>query len=72
MKKPVIIFFGIYMGGNKYEIHFKELRSNFKGDKSSRKSDIEKDAQLYMESIQSILKKHPFNWFNFYDYWEDE
>jgi len=72
LKKPVIIFFGIYMGGNKYEIHFKELRSNFKGDKSSRKSDIEKDAQLYMESIQSILKKHPFNWFNFYDYWEDE
>jgi predicted LPLAT superfamily acyltransferase len=62
------------MGGNKYEIHFKKLRSNFEGDgdRSTRENDIAEDAQAYMDSIQNMLKKYPFNWFNFYDYWDEE
>jgi predicted LPLAT superfamily acyltransferase len=72
LKKPMIVFFGIYVGGNKYEIHFKELRGSFKGNRSSREDDIKKDVQLYMSHIQDMLEKHPFNWFNFYDYWGDE
>jgi predicted LPLAT superfamily acyltransferase len=72
LKKPVIIFFGLYMGGNKYEIHFKELRSNFEGGRSTRENNIAEDAQAYMDNIQNMLKKHPFNWFNFYDYWDEE
>ena len=72
LKKPVIVFFGIYVGGNKYEIHFQELRGGFKEGRSSREDDIKKDAQLYMSHIQDMLKKHPFNWFNFYDYWGEE
>ncbi|HIL87062.1 MAG TPA: hypothetical protein EYG56_05495 [Candidatus Marinimicrobia bacterium] len=72
LKKPVIVFFGIYVGGNKYEIHFKELRSSFEGSRSNREDDIVKDAQTYMSFIQNMVEKHPFNWFNFYDYWGDE
>jgi len=72
LKKPMIIFFGIYMGGNKYEVHFKELRSDFKRGRATREVDIAEDAQIYMNSIQGMLKKHPYNWFNFYDYWGDE
>ena len=71
LKKPVIIFFGIYMGGNKYEIHFKKLRVSFEGGRSTREADIAEDAHIYMDNIQDMLKKHPFNWFNFYDYWEE-
>ncbi|MBT6914413.1 MAG: hypothetical protein HOA38_03095 [Candidatus Marinimicrobia bacterium] len=72
LKKPVIVFFGIYIGGNKYEIHFKELRSSFDGSRSSREDDIANDAQTYMSFIQDMVEKYPFNWFNFYDYWGDE
>jgi predicted LPLAT superfamily acyltransferase len=72
LKKPVVVFFGIYKGGNEYEIHFKKLRGDFGGDRASREVDIETDIQLYMEYVQEMIKTHPFNWFNFYDYWGDE
>lgn len=72
LKKPVIVFFGIYKGGNKYEIHFKELRNGYEGERIDRESDIAKDAQIYTSYIQDMIVKHPFNWFNFYDYWGDE
>lgn len=72
LKKPVIVFFGIYKGGNEYEIHFKKLRGSFDGDRASRDLDVEADARLYVEYVQEMIKAHPFNWFNFYDYWGDE
>jgi len=72
LKKPTIVFFGIYMGGNKYEIHFKELKSNYKEGRIARESNIEKDAQVYVSYIEDIVREHPYNWFNFYDYWGDE
>ncbi|WP_428088036.1 hypothetical protein [Candidatus Thioglobus sp.] len=72
LKKPVVVFFGIYMGGNKYEIHFKELSSGLKQHSINKEDNIERDAQLYMTYIQNMLEQHPFNWFNFYDYWQDE
>ncbi|SHN91676.1 Lysophospholipid acyltransferase [Bathymodiolus heckerae thiotrophic gill symbiont] len=72
LKKPVIVFFGIYKGGNEYEIHFKKLRDSFDGDRASRKVDVEADARLYVKYVQEMIKAYPFNWFNFYDYWGDE
>jgi predicted LPLAT superfamily acyltransferase len=72
LKKPVIVFFGVYVGKNKYEIHFKEIKNNYTEKKSEREKNIIKNAQVYTSYIQEMIEKHPFNWFNFYDYWGDE
>jgi predicted LPLAT superfamily acyltransferase len=45
LKKPVIVFFGVYVGKNKYEIHFKEIKSNYTEKKSEREKNIIKNEQ---------------------------
>ncbi|SMM98417.1 Lysophospholipid acyltransferase [uncultured Candidatus Thioglobus sp.] len=72
LKKPAIVFFGIYVGKNKYEIHFKELKINHQDARTNREQNIAKDAQTYTSYMQEMIEKYPFNWFNFYDYWGDE
>ena len=72
LKAPIIVFFGIYLGGNRYEIHFELLAEQIVLSRSNRQKDI----QFWMQKYAAMLEKHiiaaPYNWFNFYDYWQDE
>jgi hypothetical protein len=49
----------LYMGKNKYEIHFKEIKSNYTEKKSEREKNIIKNAQVYTSYIQEMIEKHP-------------
>ncbi len=69
---PVIGFFGIYTGGNRYEIHHKLLYDGQKIPRDQREKTINELMQKYVKSIEDNVKQHPYNWFNFYDYWEDK
>jgi len=69
---PVILFFGLYRGGNRYEIYFEKLTDGFPASREKRGAEIEKLIQQYAARIEHYLRLAPFNWFNFYDYWQDE
>lgn len=62
-KIPVVFFCGIYLGGNRYAIHFESLEFD---DKKTMEDNIE----LYVKTLELYAKKAPYNWFNFYDYWK--
>lgn len=67
---PVILFFGLYAGGNRYEIFFEPL---FDGEYISRKDRpdaIKKLTQEYVSILEKYARKSPYNWFNFYDFWK--
>jgi predicted LPLAT superfamily acyltransferase len=72
LKVPLIVFFGIYQGGNRYEIYFELLAEEIVLNPAHRQEEI----QLWMQKYANILEKqvlaNPYNWFNFYDYWQDE
>lgn len=72
LQVPVILFFGLYRGGNRYEIYFEKLTDGFPVSREKRGAEIEKLIQQYATRIEHYLKLAPFNWFNFYDYWQDE
>ena len=69
---PVIFFIGLYLGGNKYEIYFDKLVSNFNVDRENRDVLVEQCTKKYVKSIEKYVRHEPLNWFNFYDYWKDE
>ncbi|MDT8453170.1 MAG: lipid A biosynthesis acyltransferase [Gammaproteobacteria bacterium] len=69
---PVIGFFGIYTGGNRYEIHHKLLYDGQKISRELREETVQKLMHEYVRSIEDTVKRHPYNWFNFYDYWGDK
>ncbi len=72
LKVPLILFFGLYLGGNKYQIHFELLAEKIELRRENRLADIQFWTQEYANIIENYLREAPFNWFNFYDYWLDE
>lgn len=69
---PVIGFFGIYTGGNHYEIHQALLSSSQEMAGKERKINVDNLTQEYVNSIEKMVRRFPYNWFNFYDYWGDK
>lgn len=68
---PVIMFFGVYTGGRKYEIHFEVLSEGFLLDRSQRAKQVEQLTQHYVGRLEHYCRLYPYNWFNFYDFWHD-
>ena len=71
-KAPVIFFCGVYCGKNKYEIHIEKISDAKKLARNEREAYVKETTQKYVGRIEHYLKKHPYNWFNFYDFWQDE
>lgn len=69
---PVIFFCGIYCGKNKYEIHIEKISDAKKLARGERELYVNEMTQKYVNRIEYYVKKHPYNWFNFYDFWQDE
>lgn len=69
LKSPMILFFGLYRGGNRYDIYFELLTAACDCPRNEREQVIQKLAQQYVNKLENYVKKAPFNWFNFYQYW---
>jgi predicted LPLAT superfamily acyltransferase len=72
LKVPLIVFFGIYHGGNRYQIYFELLAEEITLSRNNRQQDIQIWAQKYADILEKQIRAAPYNWFNFYDYWQDE
>ena len=69
---PIIFFCGIYCGENKYEIYIEKISDAKKLTRSEREPYVKETTKKYVDRIEYYIKKHPYNWFNFYDFWQDE
>jgi predicted LPLAT superfamily acyltransferase len=72
LQAPVILFFGLYLGGSRYEIHFELLAERIVLGRSTRQRDIQRWTQCYVARLEWYTRRAPYNWFNFFDYWQDE
>ena len=69
LRRPVILMLGVYRGGNRYDIHF-EMLADMEGiARPDRARAIEDALQSYMRRLEHHCREAPYNWFNFYDYW---
>ena len=66
-----VLFFGIYKGGNRYDIYFEKLADQFQFDEKDEENSKQKWMQRYADRLAHYSKQDPFNWFNFFDYWEE-
>jgi predicted LPLAT superfamily acyltransferase len=71
LRRPVLLMFGLYVGGARYDIHFERL-----GDwadvptRRSRALAAERMQRQYVERLEHYARAAPYNWFNFYDIWK--
>ena len=70
LKIPVVMFFGLYLGGNEYAEHYELFAHEITLDPRQRQVDIEKWACLYAARLEHYCRQAPYNWFNFFDFWE--
>jgi predicted LPLAT superfamily acyltransferase len=66
---PVILIFGLYRGGNRYDVHFERLAERITLEPRERQRAIERWVQRYAERLEYYARSAPYNWFNFYDFW---
>lgn len=72
LKVPVVLFFCLHRGNRKYEIHFELMAEQIVLDRQQRDTDIQGWAQRYADRLAEHCRAAPYNWFNFYDFWDEE
>ena len=70
MRCPVILFFGLYRGGNRYEIYFEHFADQIDLDRVRRAENIQLWMQRYAERLEHYSRLAPYNWFKFYPLWD--
>lgn len=81
LKRPVVFIVGLYRGGNRYDVHYEDLYDFSaapvtKGEPGTDRAAattraIDEAIARYVERLEHHCRAAPFNWFNFFDYWDD-
>jgi predicted LPLAT superfamily acyltransferase len=70
LKRPLLFMTGLYLGGNRYAIHFEPL-ADFTGiERKGRDAAIRQAIAAYAATLERHCRAQPFNWFNFFDFWQ--
>ncbi|WP_018860623.1 MULTISPECIES: lipid A biosynthesis acyltransferase [unclassified Thioalkalivibrio] len=71
LKVPVILCFGLYRGGNRYDIVFERFADSIEAPRGQREAALAEWVQRYADRLEARVREAPYNWFNFYDFWND-
>jgi predicted LPLAT superfamily acyltransferase len=69
LRRPVVLMVGLYLGGNRYHLHFERLIAQDEFAQRDRDA-VQRWVQRYAERLEHHCRKAPYNWFNFYDFWD--
>jgi len=70
---PVILFSGVHRGGRRYDVRFEPFAERVElGRADRRRADLAAWVQRYARHLEAAARAHPYNWFNFYDFWNDQ
>ena len=69
LRRPIILMLGIYLGGKRYEIHFSQIADFRAVPRAEREQALAQAVQTYIACLESFCRRHPYNWFNFYEFW---
>ena len=67
---PVVIAFGLYRGGNRYELHFERFQFELPRDRQQRNAALVEVVQRFADRLAHFARMAPYNWFNLYDFWD--
>ncbi len=68
---PVVAFFCLYEGDFRYSVHFDVLAERIELGAAQRDAAIAPWIERFVRRLESHARLAPYNWFNFYDFWQD-
>ncbi|MGO1541890.1 MAG: LpxL/LpxP family acyltransferase [Luteimonas sp.] len=72
LKIPVVLAFGLYRGGNRYDLVFEPFSEGIDLPRRERAAGIPALIGRYARRLEHHARDAPYNWFNFYDFWKDD
>jgi predicted LPLAT superfamily acyltransferase len=70
LRRPVAFMTGLYLGGNRYAIHFDPLADFSTVTRDQRDAAVEAAIARYAALLDHYCRMAPYNWFNFFDFWQ--
>lgn len=70
LKVPVVLGFGLYRGGNRYDLVFEPFSDGLDIPRQQRRTALASLIRRYAQRLEHHARSAPFNWFNFYDFWD--
>ena len=71
LKIPVVLCMGIYLGGNRYRLIFEAFSDGIDIPRGERAGTLDAIVARYAARVEHYARLYPFNWFNFYDFWQE-
>ncbi|MCK7592364.1 acyltransferase [Pseudomarimonas salicorniae] len=69
---PVVLCFGLYRGGRRYDLHFELFSEGLRIPRAGRAAMLSSLLQRYAQRLEHHVRLAPYNWFNFYDFWQTD
>jgi predicted LPLAT superfamily acyltransferase len=70
LRRPVFFMAGLYLGGNRYQLHFVPLADFSATGRGERDAAIAAAMRGYADCLTRFCRLAPYNWFNFFDFWQ--
>ena len=70
LQRPVVFMTGLYLGGNRYAIHFDTLADFSDVARGQRDAALQAAITRYAALLDQYCRQAPYNWFNFFDFWQ--
>ncbi len=72
LKVPVVLCFGLYRGGNRYDLYFESFADTLAVERTRREQHLREVTARFADRLAHYTRDAPYNWFNFYDFWQTE
>nr|WP_283255920.1 acyltransferase [Dyella humicola] len=72
LKVPVMLCFGLYEGGNRYRLIFEPFAERVEIPRHDRAHALDAVIARYALRVEHYAQVAPYNWFNFYDFWQQD
>jgi predicted LPLAT superfamily acyltransferase len=67
---PILLFFGIRTGPRRYAVQFENFADRLVAGRATRLSDLSPWVARFAARLEIRCRAHPYNWFNFYPFWQ--
>jgi predicted LPLAT superfamily acyltransferase len=72
LQVPVVLCFGMYRGGRRYALNFELFAERVEIARDARNQALDGVLRRYAQRLEHYARLEPYNWFNFYDFWQQD